>query len=142
MRFAGPLEKAPAGLGQNRFVSVPLHASGFGGADVVESLVHLGHDVEPVEDIECLGTLLADHAQIRFPHKWQTLTRRIEAPCCKTCEKAVMDAIGRKAVRRILIPELLELNRVPTDRTAKYHVRYGHEESDVLASRFPASRQE
>src|SRR5439155_291822 len=63
-----PLEKAPAGLGQDRFVSVVLHAPGFGGADVVERLVHLGHDVEPVEDIECLGTLLANHAQIRFPH--------------------------------------------------------------------------
>jgi len=35
---------------------------------------------------------------------------------------------------RILIPELLELNGVPADRTAKYHVRYEHEESDVLAS--------
>jgi predicted RNase H-like HicB family nuclease len=35
---------------------------------------------------------------------------------------------------KILIPELLELNGVPADRTAKYHVRYQHEESDVLAS--------
>jgi hypothetical protein len=35
---------------------------------------------------------------------------------------------------RILIPELLELNGVPADRTAKFHVRYEHEESDVLAS--------
>ncbi|HYU45333.1 MAG TPA: DUF1902 domain-containing protein [Terriglobales bacterium] len=29
---------------------------------------------------------------------------------------------------RILIPELLELNGVPTDRAAKYHVTYEHEE--------------
>ena len=35
---------------------------------------------------------------------------------------------------KILIPELLELNSVPTHRTAKYHVRYMHEDSDVLAS--------
>ena len=35
---------------------------------------------------------------------------------------------------RILVPELLELNGVPVLRSAKYHVRYEHEESDVLAS--------
>jgi hypothetical protein len=35
---------------------------------------------------------------------------------------------------RILIPELLELNGVPTPRTASLHVRYQHEESGVLAS--------
>ena len=35
---------------------------------------------------------------------------------------------------RTLIPELLALNGVPSDRTARFHVRYQHEESDVLAS--------
>ena len=35
---------------------------------------------------------------------------------------------------RILIPELLELNGVSADRTAKFHVRYEHEESSLLAS--------
>ncbi len=35
---------------------------------------------------------------------------------------------------RVLIPELLELNGVPTDRAARIHVRYQHEDSDVLAS--------
>ena len=34
---------------------------------------------------------------------------------------------------RILIPELLELNGVPSDRTARFHVLYQHEDSDVLA---------
>ena len=34
---------------------------------------------------------------------------------------------------RTLIPELLELNGVPSDRSARFHVRYQHEESDVLA---------
>ena len=33
---------------------------------------------------------------------------------------------------RTLIPELLELNGVPTDRPASFHVRYLHEDSDVL----------
>ena len=35
---------------------------------------------------------------------------------------------------KILIPELLELNGVPTGPTARFHVRYQHEESDVLAT--------
>ncbi len=34
---------------------------------------------------------------------------------------------------RTLIPELLELNGVTSDRTARFHIRYQHEESDVLA---------
>lgn len=35
---------------------------------------------------------------------------------------------------KILIPELLELNVGPAHRPAKFHVRYEHEEVDVLAS--------
>jgi predicted RNase H-like HicB family nuclease len=35
---------------------------------------------------------------------------------------------------RTLIPELLELNGVPNDRAARFHLRYQHEESVVLAS--------
>ena len=33
---------------------------------------------------------------------------------------------------RILIPELLELNGVLSDRTASFHLLYQHEESGVL----------
>ena len=35
---------------------------------------------------------------------------------------------------RTLIPELLELNGVPSDQTARFHLRYQHEESDVLTA--------
>ena len=42
---------------------------------------------------------------------------------------------------RILIPELLELNGVPTDQTVKFHVRYEHEDSGVLSSAWPVTRQ-
>ena len=34
---------------------------------------------------------------------------------------------------KILIPELLELNGVRSDGTARFHLRYQHEETDVLA---------
>jgi predicted RNase H-like HicB family nuclease len=33
---------------------------------------------------------------------------------------------------RTLIPELLELNGVPNDRTASFHILYQHEDSGVL----------
>ena len=42
---------------------------------------------------------------------------------------------------RILIPELLELNGVPTDQTVKFHVRYEHKDSGVLSSAWPVTRQ-
>ena len=35
---------------------------------------------------------------------------------------------------RILIPELLELNGVRASRTAKFHVKYQHEESGTLTT--------
>ena len=34
---------------------------------------------------------------------------------------------------RVLIPELLELNGVQAGRSATFHVRYQHEESEALA---------
>jgi hypothetical protein len=35
---------------------------------------------------------------------------------------------------KILIPELLDLNGVRTGQSAKFHVRYQHEDSGVLTS--------
>jgi predicted RNase H-like HicB family nuclease len=35
---------------------------------------------------------------------------------------------------RVLIPELLELNGFPSAPSARFHVRYQHEDSGVLAS--------
>lgn len=47
---------------------------------------------------------------------------------------AEADSSNRLAQKlRTLIPELLELNGVPSGQTAKFHVRYQHEESGVLA---------
>ena len=40
---------------------------------------------------------------------------------------------------RTLIPELLELNGVPNDRTASFHVLYQHEDSEVLTFGWPAT---
>ena len=45
-----------------------FHAARLVSADIIESLIHLCHDVEPVEDMEGIGALLADNLQIGLPH--------------------------------------------------------------------------
>src|ERR1039457_3969420 len=44
------------------------HAARFAGVDLIESFVHLSHDVEPVEDVQSLGAFFADELQVRLPH--------------------------------------------------------------------------
>src|SRR5947209_7185268 len=61
-------EQQPAGLLQDRSASLAFHAAGFLGADLVERFVHIGDDVETVEDMQGLGAVLADELQIGLPH--------------------------------------------------------------------------
>src|SRR5271167_4743323 len=44
------------------------HLAGLSGADLIQRLIHLGDDVEAVEDMQGLGTFLADHIQVGSPH--------------------------------------------------------------------------
>src|SRR6266853_3019654 len=62
------LEHAPARLLEQRLVAVLSHSACFGGADLIQRLVHLGDDVEAVENVQRLGTFLADHVQVGLPH--------------------------------------------------------------------------
>ena len=51
------------------------------------------------------------------------------------CPGLVAEADSPKVLAqklRILIPELLELNGVPSGRNASFHVLYQHEDIDVL----------
>jgi putative Mg2+ transporter-C (MgtC) family protein len=45
-------EQQPAGLLQDRHPSLAVHAARFLRADLVESLVHLGHDMKAIEDMQ------------------------------------------------------------------------------------------
>jgi hypothetical protein len=45
-----------------------LHPAAFFGANSVERLVHIGNDVEAVEDIQSLGASFSDEFQVRLPH--------------------------------------------------------------------------
>src|SRR5208283_631759 len=49
-------------------MTFPSHLAGLGGANFIQGLVHLGDDVEAVEDMQRLGTFLADHLQVGLPH--------------------------------------------------------------------------
>ena len=49
-------------------MTVLSHLAGFGGADVVQGLVHFGDDVEAIEDVKRLRAFLPDHLQVRLPH--------------------------------------------------------------------------
>ena len=68
MRFSFALEHAPARFLQQRRVAVLGHLARLGGADLIQGLIHLGDDVEAIEDVQRLGTFLADHVQVGLPH--------------------------------------------------------------------------
>ena len=44
------------------------HLARLGGTDVIQGFIHLGDDVEAVEDVQRPGTFLTDHVQVRLPH--------------------------------------------------------------------------
>jgi len=44
------------------------HLARLGGADFIQGLIHLGDDVEAIEDVQRLGAFLADHVQVGLPH--------------------------------------------------------------------------
>jgi hypothetical protein len=50
------------------FLIVTFTLFGLRGSNIIHRLVHLGDNVEPVEDVEGLGTLFASHTQIGLPH--------------------------------------------------------------------------
>ena len=63
-----PLEQEPARLFQKRCPAFARHGARFSGADFVKSLVHFRDDMEPVENMQSLGTFFTDNLQVRLPH--------------------------------------------------------------------------
>src|SRR5215475_7399830 len=61
-------EQQPTGLLQDRIAPFASHAARFLGANVVERLVHIGGDVEAVEDMQSLSASFADELEVRFSH--------------------------------------------------------------------------
>jgi hypothetical protein len=67
VRFAAA-EQQPAGFPEDRGAALTFHAAGLIGTDIVQCLVHVGDDVEAVEDMQRLAAVFADELQIRLPH--------------------------------------------------------------------------
>jgi hypothetical protein len=53
-------------------VAVLGNLARFSGADFIQRLIHLGDDLEAVEDVRRMGTFLADHVQVGLPLAEQT----------------------------------------------------------------------
>ena len=64
----GAFQEAPAGLLQDGFLAMARKRPGLLGADFIQGVVHLGDDVEAVEDVHGLRTALPDHADVGPPH--------------------------------------------------------------------------
>jgi hypothetical protein len=63
-----PLEQAPARLGQCRLVAVVAQLGDLLPAHLVDRDVHVPHDVEAVEHVQCLRNLFRDHVEVGLPH--------------------------------------------------------------------------
>lgn len=71
-------QQKPSPTGQNRRQSTAPKFLGFTGRDLGDDLVHMTHDIEPVENIDCLRRHLCDDPEVRLSHvaanKTQLLT--------------------------------------------------------------------
>ena len=63
----GAFEKTPTSFLQDRLTAVTRKRPGLLGAHVIQGVVHLGDDMETVEDMHGLGTALADHPDVGSP---------------------------------------------------------------------------
>jgi hypothetical protein len=57
-------EQQPPGLSQDRVATFALHAAAFLRPNAVERLVHIGDDVEKIEDVQRRGASFADELQV------------------------------------------------------------------------------
>lgn len=63
-----PFQKQPAPLFKDVFLLGCLELSGFTSSDLVNRLVKLPHDMEAVEDVQSVGSLLGNDLEVRRPH--------------------------------------------------------------------------
>src|SRR5882672_1149726 len=64
----GPLEQQPARALQDGLVAFGLQILDLSGADLVDCLAQVGHDVEAIEDVNRLARLFGDDPQVGPPH--------------------------------------------------------------------------
>ena len=67
-------EQQPTGFPEDWSAALTFHAAGLLGTDVVQCLVHIGDDVEAVEDMQGLGAVFADELKMAsspFATEWR-----------------------------------------------------------------------
>ncbi len=61
-------QKTPTGSCQHRPFPFCLKLLDLRGAHFVDSLAHMAHDVEPIQNVDCLASLLGNDPNVRLPH--------------------------------------------------------------------------
>src|SRR6476659_2319823 len=67
-------EQQPTSLFEHNIAALSLQASGFLGANLIERLVHVGDDMETIEDVQSFGAVLPDEFQMAsspFEGEWR-----------------------------------------------------------------------
>lgn len=63
-----PFEEAPARMLQDLFVAVLLKPSGLLRSNLVDSFIHLAHEVKTIQDVYCRRSLLSNDLEVWLPH--------------------------------------------------------------------------
>jgi hypothetical protein len=61
-------EKTPACVLEHRLIAFARHLPSLLGADIVDRLIQLGHDVKKIENLKRLVSLFLNDVQVRLPH--------------------------------------------------------------------------
>ena len=67
-KIFGTLEQQPARTLENRLVAIGLQLADFLSPHFIDSLAHVGHDVETVQDVNRLGCFLSNDPKVGLPH--------------------------------------------------------------------------
>lgn len=73
------LQEPPPSLRQNRLIPLSLELPGFLGTHIIDRLVQMGRDMEPIQDMESLARLFRNHLQVRSPHVTADKLQRLVA---------------------------------------------------------------
>ncbi len=74
---------------EHLLVAVLFHPPGLARADLIDRLVHLGHDVVAVQDVHCVARPLGDHFQVSLPHVAANVLQRRQYVFAQEIEEPV-----------------------------------------------------
>ena len=72
-------QEQPSRLRQNRLIALRLERPRFLGPDFIDRLVQMGHNVEPIQDMNGVAGLFRNHLQVCPPHVTTDVLQRLAA---------------------------------------------------------------